>query len=62
MTKSEWAAVYTYCEEYGCTKAELLRELKNNGSIAREDSLEDLGGYVREHTYDNMIRFLEDNI
>jgi hypothetical protein len=62
MNKAEWAAVYDYCNEYACTRAELLKELKTNGTIRREDSIEDLGEYVRQHTYDDMIRFLEESL
>ena len=62
MTKAEWKAVYDYCEGNMLSRCELLKELKNNGTIRREDSIEDLAEYVRQHTYDDMIRFLEDNI
>lgn len=62
MTKAEWVAVYKYCEENGCTKAELLRELRSNGTIDRRDTLDDLGDYVRGHTFDDMIRFLEESL
>jgi hypothetical protein len=62
MTKAEWRAVYDYCEYIGLTKAELLRELQNNGTIDRGATLEDIGDYVRSNTYDDMIRFLEENL
>ena len=62
MNKVEWKAVYDYCMEYSLTKVELLQELKSNGTIARDDCLEDLDEYVRQHTYDDMMRFLEENI
>ena len=62
MNKAKWKAVYDFCEENGLTRAELLRDLKKNGIIDRQDSLEDIGEYVRSNTYDDMIRFLEENV
>lgn len=62
MNNAEWKAVYDYCKEYGLTKVELLRELKSLGVIDRRDTLGDLGDYVREHTFDDMMRFLEDSL
>lgn len=62
MTKAEWKAVYDYCEEYNIPMSALLKELKGNGTIDRGDTLEDLGMYVRHHTYDDMIKFLEESL
>ena len=62
MTKAEWKAVYDYCEANMISKYELSKVLKKNGAIAKEDTLEDLGRYIRDHTYDDMMRFLEENV
>ena len=62
MTKAEWKAVNDFCVYNMMSKYELAKELKNNGTIAREGSLADLGRYVREHTYEDMMRFLEENV
>ena len=62
MTKAQWKAIYDYCEEYGITKAQLLKELKANGTVERTAGLEDLGEYVNKNTYNAMIEFLEANL
>ena len=62
MTKAEWKAVYDFCIENMMSKYEMMLDLKQNGTIDREDTLEDLGRYVRHHTYEDMMRFLEENI
>lgn len=62
MNRAEWKAVYDYCNEYNIPASKLLVELKNNGTIDRRDTLEDLGRYVNKHTYDAMIIFLEENL
>ena len=62
MTKAQWKALYDYCDEYGCTRQEVLRELTANGSVERGTRLEDLGEYARDSSYDAMITFLEENL
>lgn len=62
MTKSEWKAVYDFCAEYNIPMSMLLRELRANGTVDRRDTLDDLGRYVNKHTYEDMIRFLEENV
>lgn len=61
MTKAQWKAIYDYCEEYGIPKSALLKELKVNGTVSRDTTLEELGDYPENSTYDAMIKFLEDN-
>ena len=63
MTKAQWSAVYHYCTEYGYdTPKELLAELKANGTVERSTSLSELDEYVGGTTYDDMYRFLGDNL
>ena len=62
MTKAEWKAIYDYCVENMMSKYELMKALKGNGTIARDDTLDDLGRYVRYHTYDCMMSFLVENL
>ena len=62
MNKAEWKAVYDYCGEYNIPTSKLLVELKRNGTVPRETTLDDLGEYVSKHTYDGMIAFLEENL
>ena len=62
MTKAQWKAVYDYCEANGCTKLEILKILKANGTIGRDVSLDSLGNYVYGETYADMMEFLEANV
>ena len=62
MNKEQWAAIYNYCEEYGCTRAEILRALITNGTVERGTKLEELGEYPSDYTYNAMINFLEENL
>lgn len=62
MTKAQWAALYTFCEDAGYTRSEVLQELKNNGTVARDTRLEDLSDYVDGTSYDEMMKFLGDNL
>lgn len=62
MTKAEWKAVCDFCVENMMSRYELMQALKRNGTIARDDCLDDLGGYVRNHTYDCMMTFLVENV
>lgn len=62
MTKAQWAAVYTFCEDMGLTKWELLNALKNNGTVDRSCKLEELSDYVSGTTYDEMMKWLGDNV
>lgn len=62
MTKAQRAAINNYCEEYGCTRKELLDALKDNGTVEHDTTLEELGKYAKGSTYDAMMCFLEANI
>lgn len=62
MTKAQWKAIYDYCEEYSIPKSALLKELKENGTVSRDTTLEELGDYPESATYDAMIKFLEENL
>lgn len=62
MNKAEWKAVCDYCEENMMSRYELMQTLQGNGAVARDDNLEDLGRYVRNHTYDDMMSFLNENV
>lgn len=58
MTKQQWAAVYAFCEEFGCSPRELLDELKENGTVDRHTKLEELGDYPMGTSYNEMLEFL----
>lgn len=62
MTKAQWKAIYDYCDELGYTRAELLQELKANGTVDEDTRLENLGDCVKVKDYDTMLKFLEDNL
>ena len=62
MTKAQWKAIYDYCEEYSIPCSYLLKELKANGTVSRDTTLEELGEYTEEPSYDSMIKFLEENV
>ena len=63
MTKAQWSAVYDYCAEYGYdTPQELLKDLKENGTVERSTTLSNLNEYVNGKTYDDMYQFLGDNL
>ena len=62
MKKAQWAALYDFCEELGYTRAEVLAELKANGTVDKNTRLEDLGEYTTDKTYDAMLKFLADNL
>lgn len=63
MTKAQWSAVYHYCTEYGYdTPKDLLADLKANGTVEHSTKLNDLHQYVSGKTYDDMYRFLEENL
>ena len=62
MTKAQWKAIYDYCDNYGISKAGLLRSLKERGSVDRRATLEDLGDYANGLTYDEMIQWLENEL
>lgn len=65
MTKAQWKAIYDYCDEYGILTADLLRELRANGTISkgnRDEMLDELSGCPAKPTYEAMIEFLESNL
>lgn len=62
MTRAEWKAINDYCEENMMSRYEVVKTLKQNGTIARDDCLEDIDRYIREHTYDAMMSFLLENV
>lgn len=62
MTKAQWKALYDFGREYGYSRFELLAALKENGTVDRHTTLEELGDYVNGNTYGAMRKFLEDNL
>ena len=62
MTKAQWRAIYDYCDEFDCTKRELLEELKANGAVDRNAEMEDLGDYPTDTSYDAMLQFLGESL
>ena len=62
MTRAEWKAINDYCEENMMSRYEVVKTLKRNGTIARDDCLEDIDRYIRDHTYDAMMSFLLENV
>lgn len=62
MTKTQWKALYDFCEEFGCTTQELLEELKENGTVPNTARLSELSDYVSGTSYDAMIEYLGDNV
>lgn len=63
MNKSQWKALYDFVEDMGyCGKHEVLRELKLKGSIAINDTFEDLGEYDQSGTYEGMMNFLMEEL
>ena len=51
-----------YCEEFGYTTKEIVKELKLNGTIAANATADDLGEYTNGNTYNDMLDFLEENL
>ena len=62
MTKAQWKALYDYCDENGISKYNLLKDLKEHGSVDRRASLEDLGDYAEGLDYDGMKQWLENEL
>ena len=63
MNKKQWKAVYDYCDENGYEgPRELLQELKGCGVINRSDTLDDLGEYPQDETYNGMLKWLEESV
>jgi len=62
MNNKQWAALKDFCIENCCTKYDVLKELKENGTIDQSDTLKRLGYYTNGNTYEDMRRFLEDNL
>ena len=60
MTKHQWAAIYDYCAEYGCTRSEMLADLKADGTVPQDARLIELGRYAGGTTYEAMKTFLEE--
>ena len=59
MTKSQWKAIYDYCENnFYVNPYELLKELKEVGAVDRQAEVVDLSDYADGESYDGMIRFL----
>lgn len=54
--------MFAFCTENACTKRELLDELKANGTVDPNDTLDDLSAYVDGKTYEEMRQFLEENV
>lgn len=62
MNKHQWAALYTFCEESLYSKWGVLRMLKENGVVDKDTTFDNLGEYVDGDTYDDMMKFLEENL
>lgn len=62
MNREQYKALYDFCETYNYNKFEVLRALKENGSIDKNATVGDIGDYVNGNTYDAMRKFLEDNL
>ena len=60
MTKHQWAAIYDYCADNGCTRSEMLADLKADGTVPQETNLIELGRYAGGNTYEAMRTFLEE--
>ena len=60
MTKHQWAAIYDYCAENGCTRSEMLADLKADGTVPQETNLIELGRFTGGNTYEAMRTFLEE--
>ncbi len=58
MTKTQWKAIYDYCED-NCyvNPYELLKELKEVGAVDRQTEVDEIGDYA-DDSYDGMIEFL----
>lgn len=62
MNKKQWKAVSDFCKEYGYDRpSDLLQDLKAQGVVDRRDTLDDLGGYPNDDSYDAMKAWLEEN-
>ena len=63
MNKAQWSAVYHFCDDCGYdSPREVLAELKANGTVERNTQLVELGEYANGNTYDDMYKFLEENL
>lgn len=63
MNKKQWKAVYDYCNENGYDRpSELLRDLKAQGVVDRNDTLDNLGEYPNDDSYDSMKEWLEEMV
>ena len=62
MTKAQWKAIYDYCDAIFCTPRELIKELRENGTVDHSTKLEDLGNCVTKKDYDTMFNFLEAHV
>lgn len=62
MNKEQWAALCDFCEANACTKYDVLKALKENGTIDRNTKLTELHYFIRGNSYEDMQRFLEENL
>ena len=63
MNKKQWKAVIDYCRDFGYESArELLQELKGCGVVDGRDTLDDLGEYPDNDSYDAMYKWLGENV
>ena len=63
MNKSQWKAIYEFCDDCGYESPRaVLAELKANGTVERNTQLVELGEYANGNTYDDMYKFLEENL
>ena len=61
-TKVQWKAIHDYCDAIFYTPRDLIRELRENGTVDRSTKLEDLGDCVSKKDYDTMFAFLEAHV
>ena len=62
MTSAQWKAIYDFCDALGCSRTELLKELRACGIIDPKAPIEELGNCVSRKDYDTMLKFLETHI
>lgn len=62
MNKAQWAALNDFCEENYCTRYDVLKALKANGTVDHSTKLKELGRYADGNSYEDMYNFLGDNL
>lgn len=63
MNKAQWKAIYDFCKVNGYyDPSEVLQTLKVMNIIDQRDTLDDLGKYPSNGTYEAMIDFLTESL